>query len=62
MDGRPGFVVVPWKHDARNEAQVKTETQATLRNVPFSEGKPEGKRCMFSGEPADVYAYFAKAY
>ena len=61
MDGRPGFVVVPWAHDAANEAQVKTETQATLRNVPFSEGTPEGKRCMFSGEPADVYAYFAKA-
>jgi prolyl-tRNA synthetase len=62
MDGRPGFVVVPWKHDAANEAQVKTDTQATLRNVPFSEGTPEGKRCMFSGEPAEVYAYFAKAY
>jgi prolyl-tRNA synthetase len=62
MDGRPGFVVVPWKHDAANEAQVKTETQATLRNVPFSESTPEGKRCMFSGEPAEVYAYFAKAY
>jgi prolyl-tRNA synthetase len=63
MDGRPGFVVVPWKHDAANEAKVKTETQATLRNVPFSEPTPPaGARCMFSGEPADVYAYFAKAY
>jgi prolyl-tRNA synthetase len=62
MDGRPGFVVVPWAHNAANEAQVKTETQATLRNVPFSEAKPEGKRCMLSGQPADVYAYFAKAY
>ncbi|MFI5076974.1 MAG: proline--tRNA ligase, partial [Vicinamibacteria bacterium] len=56
MDGRPGFVVVPWAHNAANEAQVKTDTQATLRNVPFSEGTPEGKRCMFSGAPADVYA------
>jgi len=63
MDGRPGFVVVPWKHDAKNEAQVKTDTQATLRNVPFLEAAPpEGTRCMFSGEPAEVYAYFAKAY
>jgi len=62
MDGRPGFVVVPWKHDARNEAQVKADTQATLRNVPFTEATPTGERCMFSGEPADVYAYFAKAY
>ena len=36
MDGRPGFVVAPWAHNAANEAQVKTDTQATLRNVPFS--------------------------
>jgi prolyl-tRNA synthetase len=62
MDGRPGFVVAPWAHNAANEAQVKADTQATLRNVPFIEGAPEGKRCMFSGAPADVYAYFAKAY
>ena len=47
--------------DAALEAQVKAETQATLRNVPFSEGKPEGKRSMLGGQPADVYAYFAKA-
>ncbi len=62
MDGRPGFVVVPWAENAALEAQVKTETQATLRNVPFSEGKPEGKRSMLGDQPADVYAYFAKAY
>ena len=41
---------------------MKAETQATLRNVPFSEGKPEGQAVMFGGKPADVYAYFAKAY
>src|SRR5262245_45382898 len=62
MDGRPGFVVAPWAHDAALEAQVKTETQATLRNVPFSEPTPEGSRCMLSRKPAEVYAYFAKAY
>ena len=27
MDGRPGFVVVPWAHNAANEAQVKTDTR-----------------------------------
>jgi hypothetical protein len=62
MDGRPGFVVVPWAHDAALEAQVKAETQATLRNVPFSEAKPDGKRSMLGDRPAEVYAYFAKAY
>jgi prolyl-tRNA synthetase len=62
MDGRPGYVVAPWAWDAALEAQVKAETQATLRNVPFASPKPEGKVCMLSGKPADVYAYFAKAY
>jgi prolyl-tRNA synthetase len=62
MDGRPGFVVVPWTENAALEAQVKAETQATLRNVPFSEEKPVGKTSMLGGQPADTYAYFAKAY
>ena len=62
MDGRPGFVIAPWAHDAALEAQVKAETQATLRNVPFAAPTPEGKVCMLSGKPAQVYAYFAKAY
>ena len=62
MDGRPGFVVAPWAHDAALEAQIKAETQATLRNVPFSEGKPEGKQSILGGRAAEVYAYFAKAY
>ena len=62
MDGRPGFVVAPWAHDAALEAQVKTETQATLRNVPFGTPTPEGKTSMVGGKPAEVFAYFAKAY
>jgi prolyl-tRNA synthetase len=62
MEGRPGFVVVPWAHDAALEAQIKAETQATLRNVPFCEGKPDGKRSILGDKLAEVYAYFAKAY
>ena len=53
---------MPSAHDAALEAQVKAGTQATLRNVPFAEAVPEGKRCMLGGKPAEVYAYFAKAY
>jgi prolyl-tRNA synthetase len=62
MEGRPGFVVAPWAHDAALEAQIKAETQATLRNVPFSEAKPEGKKSILGDRAAEVYAYFAKAY
>ncbi len=32
---RPGFVHAPWCDDAAVEAQVKAETQATIRNYPF---------------------------
>jgi prolyl-tRNA synthetase len=62
MEGRPGYVVAPWAHDAALEAQVKAETQATLRNVPFGTPVPEGRMSMLGGKPAEVFAYFAKAY
>ena len=35
MEGRPGFVIAGWCGSADCEAQIKAETQATLRNIPF---------------------------
>ena len=35
MEGRPGFVIAGWCGSAGCEAQIKAETQATLRNIPF---------------------------
>src|SRR5688500_250416 len=37
MEGRPGFVVSPWCESAQCEAEIKTETQATIRNMPFGQ-------------------------
>ena len=37
----------------RCEAQVKTETQATIRNYPFAAPSAEGKSCFVTGRPAD---------
>src|SRR5688572_32057641 len=34
MEGRPGFVVASWCGRAECEANIKAETQATLRNIP----------------------------
>jgi prolyl-tRNA synthetase len=62
MEGRPGFVISPWCESAECEAQIKAETQATIRNMPFTSDKPEGKTCIKCGKPAHVYAWFAKAY
>jgi prolyl-tRNA synthetase len=62
MAGRPGFVVSPWCGSATCEADIKTETQATIRNIPFSEAPVSGNACIKCGAPATVTAWFAKSY
>src|SRR6266852_3193126 len=42
MEGRPGFVMAPWCGSATCEAQIKTETQATIRNMPLNGTAPAG--------------------
>jgi len=59
--GRPGFVVAPWCGDEDCEAQIKAETQATIRNLPWDEPSAGG-RCLRCGKPATAMAYLAKAY
>ena len=61
MAGRPGFVIAAWCGSADCEAQIKTETQATLRNIPLGSPRIEGK-CVKCGQSAGVKAWFAKAY
>jgi prolyl-tRNA synthetase len=62
MDGRPGFVISPWCGSAKCEELIKTETQATIRNVPFAGAEATGKKCLKCGEAATVHAWFAKSY
>ena len=61
LEGRPGFVVSGWCGDEQCEAQIKADTQATIRNLPFDAPKPSGP-CVKCGRPAVATAYFAKAY
>ncbi|MBI3400167.1 MAG: proline--tRNA ligase [Acidobacteria bacterium] len=61
MEGRPGFVISPWCGAADCEAQIKTDTQATIRNMPIGGGAPAGG-CVRCGNPAVAEAWFAKAY
>ena len=61
MEGRPGFVIAPWCGDAACETRIKTETQATIRNVPVDASAASGA-CVACGQDASVEAYFAKAY
>ena len=43
------------------EAQIKAETQATIRNMPIA-GTPPAGACVRCGRPAITSAWFAKAY
>jgi len=62
MDGRPGFVISPWCGTAECEAAIKAETQATIRNIPFTSTGAEGKVCIKCGKQATANAWFAKSY
>jgi len=62
MAGRPGFVIAPWCEDAKCEADIKAETQATIRNIPVGYDQDPGKPCIKCGQPGKVSAWFAKAY
>ena len=62
MDGRPGFVISPWCGSAKCEAEIKAETQATIRNIPFNASSASGKKCLKCGGAATTHAWFAKSY
>jgi len=68
MEGRPGFVIAGWCGSEDCEAQIKAETQATLRNLPFaSNAEPAGSApptgtCVKCGKAATSEPWFAKAY
>ena len=60
LEGRPGFVISPWCGSAECEAQIKADTQATIRNIPNT-SVPSGN-CVRCDNPAKHEAWFAKAY
>jgi prolyl-tRNA synthetase len=61
MEGRPGFVIAPWCGLAGCEAQIKNETQATIRNMPMKGVVPVGT-CIRCDQKATAEAWFAKSY
>jgi prolyl-tRNA synthetase len=60
MEGRPGFVIARWCGQESCEAEIKAETQATIRNLPFDQ--LAGGLCVRCDKPAIATARFAKAY
>jgi len=55
------FVKAHWCGSAECEAEVKAETKATIRCVPFDQEKEKGK-CLKCGKESEGRVIFAKAY
>ena len=60
LDETKGFVVAGWCGDARCEEEIKEETTASIRLVPF-DAAAKGQ-CVYCSKPAKTTAHFAKAY
>lgn len=62
LDGkRPGFIIAPWCGQEDCEVSIKTQTQATIRNVTLDSKSASGS-CVQCGRPGETDAYFAKSY
>ncbi len=60
MEGRPGFVIASWCGSEECEAQIKADTQATLRNIPFG-SEPVAGTCVKCGKASTLQPWFAKS-
>ena len=56
-----GFFLCHWDGTAETEAQIKEETQATIRCVPFAYEQTPGVD-MVSGKPAKCRVIIARSY
>jgi prolyl-tRNA synthetase len=57
-----GFVETHWCGSTDCEAEIKADTKATIRVLPFEQEIPEGATCIKCGKPAQYRAVFSKAY
>lgn len=56
------FVFAPWCGETECELEIKQETGATTRNVPFEGYEADGCTCVHCGKKAKTKIYFAKSY
>ncbi|MDY3118337.1 MAG: proline--tRNA ligase [Peptoniphilus sp.] len=59
-NGNP-FIKGMWCGDEECEAEIKDETTATIRCIPFEEEQLSGT-CIHCGKPAKHMVYYAKSY
>ena len=56
-----GFALAYWNGSRQVEEQVKEDLKVTIRVIPF-EGDDGSGRCIFTGEPSNKRAIWAKSY
>ncbi len=61
IDQKGGYVKMMWCGEQACEDQVKEDTQATARCIPFVQ-EHLSENCPVCGKPAKMEVYFAKAY
>ncbi len=61
LDNQTGYVQAMWCENQECELQVKEQTRATIRNIPFNQ-QPVSGSCICCGKPTRTMVYFARAY
>ncbi len=61
LQNKGGFISAHWDGTPETEQQIKDETKATIRCIPFDQVPEEGK-CIYSGKPSKGRVLFALAY
>jgi prolyl-tRNA synthetase len=61
LEEHGGFIRACWCGDATCEDEIKAETGATIRTVPFAK-EDVFSNCVRCGKPATKVVYFARAY
>jgi len=56
-----GFIMAHWDGTSETEEQIKDETKATIRCIPFDSPEEDGK-CILTGKPSKQRVVFARAY
>ena len=57
-----GFYLCPWDGTEETEAQIKADTQATIRCVPYGYDQSDLGVDMVSGKPAVARVVVARSY
>ena len=61
IETKGGFFLCHWDGTTETEEQIKADTKATIRCIPF-EGEEEEGVCMVTGKPSRRRVLIAKAY